>query len=37
MYVGMFFGLSTLVRLVQPRSMYAGNLFGHSMAMFFVR
>ena len=37
MYLVILFGLSTLVHLVQPRSMYAGQLFGPSTAMFFVR
>ena len=36
-YVGILFGLSMLVRLVQPCSMYAAILFGRSMVMFFVR
>ena len=34
MYLVILFGLSTLVHLVQPRSMYAGQLFGPSTVFF---
>ena len=34
MYLVILFGLSTLVHLVQPRSIYSGQLFGRSTAMF---
>ena len=34
MYVGIFFSLSTLVRLVRPCSMHVGILFGWSFIPF---
>ena len=36
MYLGILFCLSTLERLLQPSSMYAGISFGLSTAMFYA-